>query len=911
MKIRKMLLSFLFIILLVIPIGFSAWIFSNLDINIGAQNVPKEPVAYIQRGVNRVNYVSLERALGDAIYGDKIYIIPNKGKSKCYLNTDASVRKGVTLILPYDNNQNYSRYDVKDGHALFQENVYMQTEMLLNEGVTLTNYGSIIVGGVMSGGSGGHYNNGQNCSDYGQITLCKNSQIINKIESSMTLFGIVREKDAGEIPTTQILNESGSLFKAPFVVTEHRGGTIYTAMYNSMKRGTAKASPFNRWFFANALTNVRFNPGSKFIAHADLFAQKQHNHADINILGQDKSYLINTQSDTVVDCYTTVKKFPWNTSFEFVNNITIHGSFNMNNMSMTIQGMTINTKSVLFPISYHQNIKLKKSLFGVESHVMFDQNIKLLPGANFVIENGVSCNIDKMAVYEAFEDVGLGSFAYPKRDQVESATLIIKGTLSCNTFGGFAQTLNDGALFVINANSTITTYEVKSAPGTVAAILGGQADFNSFNWSASGYIANELEMQQLQVKTPYEGVTNKWTISTRARAYNLTFNANDPAPDDSFNAYLWTENEVQKTITFYTFETSPFTIYNAGVSPASCEHYTMIEWVDSENHSLTNNGLTVTPSNLDGQINNYELKASWKPTNYQIRYNLTFEDDYNFSDKTNYFMSSKTFNIIDNNLIELDTFIPQGKEYALYSWYRYGFNGFLSEQVSSLNLVDEFNNNHTVLDLYGAVFKQSSRTTITFNKNNNDYPGEIPYPNVEAPLNQPIPEFFLTSNCAAMEGFNVLSDKPIYFAYYESNGVEHKEGDLIKGPTVLNGSWKNKWKFTFKLTAAHDLDEDSSLNIKFNQEELNLVRAKLSISNPKEVIYYIMPVEHGIDFTITTSGSLTNFFGKYIHGSLFGSYVNEDGTSETNINLGTTKVGQGVNATIRTYGDMAIHFSCG
>ena len=266
------------------------------------------------------------------------------------------------------------------------------------------------------------------------------------------------------------------------------------------------------------------------------------------------------QQNTEVEFRCEYHKFEGETkSFtEHLNIVNIYGSFELNSLTMNIVGRTISTGDYLFPLTYHHNVNLHPFKNGDEAHVMLTQNLKLLPGAVLTIGKRVSATIDKLAVYETFNDVAYNSKAYYGSEYLSPAYLMVEGILSANTFGGYAQTKGDGSLLIINSNNSIDSKEISGA--------GVLINHQTISLVAKGDISNGAIKDNLSSKTPYEGVKNAWMVSTRAKSYKIRFNVN--APTTKYPSYLWKEGEKTKEMIFYTFNESTFLLKTLGVSPA-------------------------------------------------------------------------------------------------------------------------------------------------------------------------------------------------------------------------------------------------------------------------------------------------------------------------------------------------------
>ena len=805
MKLKKIIISLLILITLLIPVSFASWYVSGLNTNIPATEENVSPVAYIVKDGVRKDFNTLERALYTANNGDVIYVIPNIGteagktNKPCVLNNDSTIKPGVTLFLPFDNNnEEIKRVSSNPTHSPLKEKEFLKNHLIINSGVALTNYGKIILAGVVNGGSGGNYVNGQTSGNYSQITLRRGANIINEKGSSVYCYGAFKEElTNNSLPSPVISVNDGSHFYAPFVVNEHRGGSIYMKWYLN-----DQSTPFNRWYFANVFTKINFKYGSILTGVADLFASGQHNIANINILGTNTNYLINMQEGTEVEFKCEYHTFngPSKSFTEHLNYIDIYGSFELNNMSMNItSSISVSTNKYLFPLSYHHNVTLNAFKDGEEAHANLSQNIKLLPGASFKINKLVTCSSDQLAVYETFDDVAFGSKAYRNAEYVYPAQLVIEGFLTVNTFGGYAQTVGNGALFVIGNKNTIESKEItfKDMP-----VIGTVITYQTIALEAKGDTNDGQQKVKLNSNTPYEGIKNTWMISTRAKAYKINFDVNCPASTNELPSYLWKEGESTKSVIFYTFESQQFTLKTIGVSAAFREYYTMIDWAQDKegNNLVSKKGILVTPGNITSltPANEYNVYAIWKKTEFKIEYYLNFDESYSGSDKNKEIKDLNTYVINDvydiNQSIDLASVSVENADFTSYCRYKNNQGeAYCDIRENSIKFVNEFKNINPILRLYGFVSKSNDIARVEFINTNKNYLMDPVYPYVMVKKGKSISNSILEINRMGLSANNEDPNKKLYLdGFIYDNDVTFDEKVIVNDNITVNTFWKNK-----------------------------------------------------------------------------------------------------------------------
>ncbi|MDY2727729.1 MAG: Hint domain-containing protein, partial [Candidatus Onthovivens sp.] len=365
-----------------------------------------------------------------------------------------------------------------------------------------------------SGGNGGNRLSGYTDQNYAQIVLGANSKILNY--GSITCTGYIFEKELGN--KSEVYNYSGSNIYAPFSVVEHRGGTVFSNMVGidmggfDFVQNDLVCAPFNRFKMHNISSLITFQKGSFFYAVADLAARKSitnsdtgHHFSTINMIGNSNSYLINLSSE---DGGLTYKFYTADYTDSLgiyhpaeVAEVRIYGSFQFNPLNLKLDiGVSINlsTADVYFPISYLLDIRLSKGLKNSVSNVVLNQKIKIMTGAKFIIDEGVSVTADSIFVYDSYDDnsqttAQSNNCKYPLFDSsmeygvrnrsfasngslnyeagsvsgtirpcisVGPGLLEVNGSLTVNSLGGTVKTKNANATLVINTSVTPTSKEL-------------------------------------------------------------------------------------------------------------------------------------------------------------------------------------------------------------------------------------------------------------------------------------------------------------------------------------------------------------------------------------------------------------------------------------------------------------------
>ncbi|MCH5163781.1 MAG: InlB B-repeat-containing protein [Clostridiales bacterium] len=430
---------------------------------------------------------TIEDALNKATSGDTITLKHNtsfasedvkEGLNLYSSNEYLAVKEGVTLLLPYDGTNYHSNVahtsSADWSRSTFGNASYLKLNLTIPSGITLTNNGNIRVGGITSGGNGGSSPAGQTAGDYAQITLGAGA----KIESygDVTSYGFIVEESKNN--SSAVTMHSGTL-TMPFVVVEHRGGSVFSGMY----LGGFKGAPFNRFYMQNITPMLRVEYGANLWGRANLYASSKDNETDIKLVGNgsDGTYMIMLKEDSFLTA-----KYDIGT---MITDVNILGSFDLNALSLSVAGQTAQTNKTMFPISWYYRIKLSA---GSETATVnaTAQDIKILPGGSLTIDEGVTATIKNLFVSDSsYMDKGISAPTYDagKGD----GTLIINGTLNANNIGGYVQTIGSGAALNVISSNSVSTFEVASHKSSLGGLI-NTVTWDEFKQTLKGKINNSI-----------------------------------------------------------------------------------------------------------------------------------------------------------------------------------------------------------------------------------------------------------------------------------------------------------------------------------------------------------------------------------------------------------------------------------
>ena len=363
-----------------------------------------------------------------------------------------TIKSGVNLFLPY--NQGKTTVNEMDRNfrlAIETKSVQLKKlELTIPADITLTNKGTIQIGGITTGGNGGKSYAGQTSSDYAQITLGNNAKIDSY--GNIECYGFIVEESNNN--NSQVIMNSGNL-TMPFVVVEHRGGTNFKDLaggFLGALMGSFKGAPFNRFFMQNVIAKLTIKSTATLLGHANLYAGGQDNTTNIKLIGSAKDCLIQLNANARVETY-------YHNPGRNID-LNIFGNATINALSLSVSGANISTKKVLFPITWYYNINLY-TLEGESSSTINStgiEGIKLMPGAALTINKGVTLNVKKLAVYDKFSGDSLANPTHYENENTTPAKLVVNGTLVADAVGGEILAGETGNL-QIKGNS-VTSYEV-------------------------------------------------------------------------------------------------------------------------------------------------------------------------------------------------------------------------------------------------------------------------------------------------------------------------------------------------------------------------------------------------------------------------------------------------------------------
>ncbi len=495
---------------------------------------------------------------------------------------------------------------------------------------TLTNYGTLEIGGELGGGGNlGLFVAG----NYSQILMSGSAKIEN--HKTINCYGYIKEeKSNGSLATIE--NFSGSNVYMPMCIYDWNGGSYAFAC------NKADVLPINIFDFPNVKPQITYDYGSVLEVALRLYVQDKWRDIGTNsrtkIIGKaedkDSFFLLSSGSSLTLDYQeinekTTTNDAKINTQPSRLNitKVNVKGKINLGSLTMSIsvagQNASIETSKVHCPLSYKFDIVVDSG-----ANLTFNQKVKFEAGAKMLIEQGAEVTFEQSCVfYQENQSLKKTEFnQYPS--SLSKSTLINNGILNINSsFGGYIQTEVEGAK--VNTTSgfsnTVVSYEALTFDKTLG-LFPNAATCCSITSEARGLIA-------------YNG-SSKYIENIFVKNIGTSFNSKT-----SENGFYWTGSaEINAIFTNSTDslkKNGESVLFLVSLVPSQ-EWFELssLSWSISDKHcsppqvksepkvSLTTNGLNATFTVIDfgdQEIPIFGGKYKWT---YTISASITAKSEY-------------------------------------------------------------------------------------------------------------------------------------------------------------------------------------------------------------------------------------------------------------------------------------------
>ena len=523
--------------LLISSVGYADWlIVADYDYNKEFNKVETTPVAYIIG--KTAKYTTIEKALEAAVSGDIVCLVPptknnyhstnNKvtpDKVEYTISRSCTIKEGVTLVLPTDaasissvtnsttlNSYIQSMYtdDRSQGsstaHANTASNNYLRTTLRIKDGVELTNNGTLVVSGYLSGGNSNVCTMGQTAYSYSQILLGKNAKIIQDNANAKThCYGFISESTKNNGSLFQV--KKGEL-NIPFVVHDYRGFSFSWSMTGTEAQNGAinkyRCSAFNQFELRNIDSKVEVSYGVNVYGISNVYVNYSSSYEILNVnkVFTNKLNIVGTSTDFVFQMNSSQSKieFKFDKNLSDLElekfNINVIGGLKVNNfklyMKESVVEVDLSTTNAFFPFSYKYDISLTAA--SGQTTATFDttlQRIKFLPGSKLTINDKCLLKANELIVYSTFYDGTYGNNKTASSPASGKAYPLKEGAiLKVEDGGQITSTSLAGTIYGDSNNITCTTNNITSNEPWV---YGSNPDFSALGkdkrvWEITEYI---------------------------------------------------------------------------------------------------------------------------------------------------------------------------------------------------------------------------------------------------------------------------------------------------------------------------------------------------------------------------------------------------------------------------------------
>lgn len=376
-------------------------------------------------------------------------------KDGILLQGDYTIPAGMTLLIPYD-----AAGTVSNGEPEFTKEYATPStfrELTMTEGSTLTVNGELVVGGVLSAKGQGDGFNGTPSGPHGAIIMPEGSAII--VNGKLYAYGYISgPKDStGKYTSgfncgTVTVNSGGEIHEA-YQIKDFRGGSATTTLLDNKER----VFVFSQYFVQNIEVPLTIRKGAHDYAYSGVQVSLKlvsyvAKTGRVSFIGDGG--LFNITEGYITRTY--VAKAPEGSALQNDHvYYDVHGSIEMNSITLKISAKTVNAAKYDLPINGNLSLRLFENESG-GSKAVINTPLALLPGFElYISKNSELTAAAPMYVYDAAEWYGSGrqyvlSSNYYKGNPVltytkasrgpipkraPSAQIDVNGTLTTSTGG--------------------------------------------------------------------------------------------------------------------------------------------------------------------------------------------------------------------------------------------------------------------------------------------------------------------------------------------------------------------------------------------------------------------------------------------------------------------------------------------
>lgn len=395
-------------------------------------------------------YGTVDKALQDAASG-QVVVRPDITGKVAITTPNLEIKSGVELVLPYTGDNGLVT-SIGDGTGTLNgglglDSLVLHTKLIIKQGVTLTNRGTITITGEITGGAGGKGMAGNTAGRYAKIVLEQDAHINSY--GTINCFGFIDELGLNNGSSVEVY---GGSVHMPFVIHDFKGGSYMYACKNG------GYMPFSQWELRSVISEITYHYGSNLIAHANLYATSDNwlealmgkskvHHTTGNFIGTN-GYFIDIAEKGSITCKYNVSETDAENNpdhekiYDGITQIDFYGGATVSALSLKIVGNTIKTSDYCFPLTWRQSLSFNATENG--SNYTINNKYKMLPGSQVVVGKGANVAIDELLIYETFIDTcptggAKCQYGYNHKGvahDLAPAKLLVYGTLTASTLAG-------------------------------------------------------------------------------------------------------------------------------------------------------------------------------------------------------------------------------------------------------------------------------------------------------------------------------------------------------------------------------------------------------------------------------------------------------------------------------------------
>ena len=295
------------------------------------------------------------------------YAQANK-QSKITLATDGSISgnytipTGITLLIPFD--AAGTLYTNAPAAIRTTPASKAFRTLTMSEGTSITVNGAISLGGryFAAGGS----QQGRPVGDYGYIKMADNSSITVKNGGNLYAWGFISGSGS-------VLAESGATVYEFYQIADFRGGSASSSMSN-------KVFPFSQYFVQNIEVPLTLNEGAKEIVYSGVYAMSSTYTTAIQFIGDNDGMFKIVSGSFTKDYDEATDRLV----------LTVNGEAELNTLSLTLAGMSVNSAEYVLPITNNISINIQsgKVTINQDTALLAGVEVSIAEGADLTIANG-------------------------------------------------------------------------------------------------------------------------------------------------------------------------------------------------------------------------------------------------------------------------------------------------------------------------------------------------------------------------------------------------------------------------------------------------------------------------------------------------------------------------------------------